>query len=130
LFYYTENQYLKTIITRNKMEKLISCCGLNCAGCDARIATMNDDNELRTATAEKWKAMYDAPGLSAEMINCTGCREAGVKFDHCYKCEIRNCAQGRGFETCGECPEMGTCNIVAPVHQYVPEAIENLRSLN
>ena len=32
------------------MEKVISCCGINCAGCDARIATLTDDNELRAKT--------------------------------------------------------------------------------
>ncbi len=34
------------------MEKLISSCGLDCAGCDARNATLANDNELRTKTAE------------------------------------------------------------------------------
>ncbi len=32
------------------MEKLIACCGLNCATCDARIATITDDNEMRAKT--------------------------------------------------------------------------------
>ena len=35
------------------MEKLIACCGLNCAGCEARIATINDNDDLRCKTAEK-----------------------------------------------------------------------------
>ena len=112
------------------MEKLISCCGLNCAACDARIATVNDDNELRKTTAEKWKVAYSAEGLSAGMINCTGCRQEGVKFSHCYECEIRNCADSRNFSTCAECSEMETCSIIEGVHKYVPEALSNLRNLN
>ena len=40
------------------MEKVISCCGINCAGCDARIATLTDDNDLRAKTAEKWSVDY------------------------------------------------------------------------
>ena len=112
------------------MEKLISCCGLNCATCDARTATINNDDDLRKATAEKWRVAYGAPDLTFDMINCTGCREEGVKFSHCEVCEIRNCAKSKGFETCGDCPEMDTCGIVAAVHKYVPEAIDNLRSLN
>ena len=112
------------------MEKIISCCGLNCATCDARIATVSNDNDLRVATAEKWGKMYDAAQLTADMINCTGCREPGVKFSHCYDCEIRKCVKAHGFETCGECPELTGCTIVAQVHQYVPEALGNLRSLN
>ncbi len=112
------------------MEKLISCCGLNCATCDARIATMNNDNELRIATAEKWRAGFNAPNLTPEMINCTGCREEGAKFSHCTQCEIRNCAKAKGFNTCGDCPELETCNIVSAVHKYVSEALTNLKDLN
>jgi hypothetical protein len=112
------------------MEKIISCCGLNCASCDARIATINNDNQLRKATAEKWKVAYQTDSLTAEMINCTGCREEGVKFSHCGVCEIRNCSKAKGYSTCGDCSEMEICTIVSGVHKYVPEAIQNLRELN
>jgi hypothetical protein len=112
------------------MEKLISCCGLNCATCDARIATISNDDELRKETAAKWKSMYNAAELSYDKINCTGCREEGVKFSHCNECEIRKCVSAKGFNTCGDCEEMEFCSIVSGVHQYVPEAIENLKNLN
>lgn len=112
------------------MEKIISCCGLDCATCDARVATIKNDNELRISTAEKWKVMYQAADLNADMINCTGCREEGVKFSHCNVCEIRNCVKAKGFNTCGDCAEMETCTIVSAVHKYVPEAKANLKNLN
>jgi len=112
------------------MEKLISCCGLNCVACDARIATVTNDDELRKATAETWRVQYNVHDLAYTTINCSGCREEGVKFSHCNVCEIRNCVKSKDFNTCGDCPEMDTCTIVAPIHNYVPEAITNLRSLN
>jgi len=112
------------------MKKLIACCGLNCAGCEAYIATINNDDKLRAATAEKWKKMYNAPYIPPETINCTGCREDGVKFAHCFNCEIRKCVNAKGYSTCGDCPEMDGCKIVAMIHKHVPEAIANLRSLN
>lgn len=112
------------------MGKLISCCGLDCATCDARIATLANDNELRAKTAEKWKVQHNAEGLTPEMINCTGCSEAGVKFNHCEQCEIRKCALANGFKTCAECEKLENCSIVKNVHQYVPEALQNLKSLN
>lgn len=111
------------------MNTLIACCGLNCENCDARIATINNDDELRKLTAEKWRELYNSPHLTSEMINCTGCRPDGVKFDYCAKCEIRKCVAGKGFETCGDCEEMDNCAIVSMVHKFVPEAIENLRQL-
>jgi hypothetical protein len=112
------------------MEKLISCCGLNCATCDARTATIKNDDILRKTTAEKWRVGYNAPDLTYTMINCTGCREEGVKFSHCDMCEIRNCVKAKGFNTCGDCQEMETCIIVSGVHKYLPEAKTNLLALN
>jgi len=112
------------------MEKLIACCGLNCKSCDAWIATINDDNDLRASTAVKWGEMFNASQLTAGMINCTGCREPGVKFSHCHDCGIRSCVKSRGYETCGECADLKTCQIVAQILQYVPDALENLNSLN
>jgi hypothetical protein len=112
------------------MEKIISCCGLNCATCDARIATINNDDQLRNTTAEKWKVAYKTADLSSEMINCTGCREEGAKFSHCDVCEIRNCVKAKGYDTCGDCKDMETCSIVSGVHKYVPDAILNLRGLS
>jgi len=112
------------------MEKLISCCGLNCATCEARIATINNDDELRKATAEKWKTVYNVPDMSPAMINCTGCREEGVKIGHWSMCQIRNCVKLKGFETCGECKDLETCSIVSVVLKNVPDALQNLRNLN
>jgi hypothetical protein len=110
------------------MEKVISCCGLNCATCDARIATLSNDNELRKATAEKWRAMFN-PDITAEMINCTGCREEGVKFSHCNMCQIRSCVAEKSFNTCADCDKMDSCELVAGIHKAVPECIQNLREL-
>jgi hypothetical protein len=112
------------------MEKLIACCGLNCETCDARIATIKNSDELRKTTAEKWQKMFNAPAINIESINCTGCRADGVKFAHCDACEIRNCVKAKGYETCGDCADMATCQIVAMVHKFAPDAIANLKQLN
>ncbi len=112
------------------MEKVIACCGLNCATCDARIATLANDNELRAQTAEKWKVQHGAVDITAEMINCTGCREDGVKFAHCNECEIRKCADEKEFKTCAQCNELDTCETVKSLLQFVPEALTNLKNLN
>jgi hypothetical protein len=112
------------------MEKFISCCGLNCAGCDARIATLANDDELRKTTAEKWRVMYNSPGITPEMINCTGCREPGDKIGHWAECGIRKCAVSKGFQTCGECDQVESCEIIKPVLQFAPDALSNLRSLS
>lgn len=111
------------------MEKIIACCGLDCATCEARIATLANDDELRSQTSEKWKIQFSAD-ITAQMINCTGCKAAGAKFSHCTECEIRNCVKSRSFQTCADCTEMERCELLKNIHQYVPEAISNLKSLN
>ena len=111
------------------MKELISCCGLNCDECDARIATINNDDKLRETTAEKWKVEYNAQGITAAMINCTGCRIEGVKFGHCSECKIRKCVQQKGYATCADCADMETCETVGWLHNSVPQAKTNLLSL-
>lgn len=111
------------------MKKLIACCGLDCSTCDAWKATLADDNALRAKTAENWKVQFSAD-ITPEMINCTGCREEGVKFAHCAECEIRNCVKSKGFETCADCEKLEDCKHTKNIHQYVPEALLNLKSLN
>jgi hypothetical protein len=111
------------------MEKIISCCGLNCAACEARIATLTNNNELRKETAEKWQKAYNSPGITAEMINCTGCMEPGIKIGHASECQVRNCAIAKGYKSCSECIDLTTCTIVAQIHKFAPEALQNLMSL-
>ena len=112
------------------MEKIISCCGLNCTTCEARIATIKNDDELRKATAEKWKTLYNSPDIAPETINCTGCREEGVKLGHWSMCQIRVCAAAKGFKTCGECKDLEQCSIISGVLKFAPDALSNLKSLN
>ena len=111
------------------MKQLIACCGLDCESCDARIATVSNDDELREETAQKWTAMNHAPEITAATINCMGCRADGVKFAYCSDyCEIRKCVYEKGFMTCGDCKELDQCQIVGAVLQHAPGAKENLLS--
>ena len=85
------------------MKQLIACCGLDCEGCDARIATVGNDNELREKTARKWSEMNNAPEITAATINCMGCRADGAKFAYCSDyCEIRKCVNKKRLNTCGD----------------------------
>lgn len=109
------------------IKQLIACCGLNCEKCDARIATVNNDDTLREKTAKLWSEMNHAP-ITAEMINCMGCRADGVKTPFCESlCEIRQCVLKKGFETCADCPNMKTCKTVGMILSNNPDAMHNLR---
>lgn len=108
------------------MKQLIAFCGLDCEKCDARIATMNNDDALREKTAKAWSEMNKVE-ITTEMINCMGCRADGVKFAYCQNmCPIRQCALAKGYETCGDCSEMETCQKVGMVIGDNDEARCNL----
>lgn len=50
------------------MNNYIACCGLNCETCDARIATINDDNELRNKVAKERN--YETCGKCGDLMSC------------------------------------------------------------
>lgn len=109
-----------------KNKDLIACCGLDCGNCDARKATINDDDELRAETAKKWAEANNAP-IRPEHINCMGCRTEGVKYIFCDEmCPIRKCVMGKGYDNCGDCADVDVCGIVGNLFRNVPEARENL----
>lgn len=108
------------------MKQLIAFCGLDCENCDARIATINNDQTLREKTAKEWSEMNNAD-IKPEDINCMGCRADGVKCSYCQSmCPIRQCAKAKGFETCGDCKKTDICPKVGTVIGNNSEARENL----
>jgi hypothetical protein len=83
---------------------------------------------MRREVAEKWSSQYQAT-ITAEMINCTGCRMEGVKVGHWNECGIRLCAVSKGYEHCGECDDISKCANIKFVLDHVPDALQNLKSL-
>ena len=109
------------------MNTRIAYCGLNCETCDAYLATIHDDQALREKTAKLWADLNHAPILP-EHINCRGCRADGTKTVFCeHLCAIRRCATEKGMPTCGDCPDMETCQTVGAILANNPEARKNLR---
>ena len=111
------------------MNILIAKCGLDCEKCEARIATMNNDNELRIEVAKKWSASNGVE-ITPEMINCVGCNLDGAKTIFCDKmCQIKQCASKKNYQTCASCSEMETCDLIKMVTSNSKEALENLKKV-
>ena len=110
------------------MKKYIACCGLDCESCEARRATVNDDDSLRQKVAKEWSELNGVE-ITPEMINCVGCRIDGVKTPFCDSlCPIRQCALERSVETCGTCADMGKCEKLCMITENNADALENLKS--
>lgn len=108
------------------MKQLISICGIDCEKCDARIATINNDDELRKKTAGYWSRLNNVE-IPADAISCTGCRSDGIKTQFCESmCGLRKCATAKGYETCAECTEMKSCELRKSIVNFNPDADDNL----
>lgn len=109
------------------MRDLIAICGLDCEKCEARIATLNNDDALRAKVAAEWSVLNQAE-ITPEMINCVGCRVEGPKTPFCASmCPIKKCARSKGYETCGECADLKTCNDICMITGSDPQVYENLK---
>ncbi len=111
------------------MNDYIAYCGLDCGTCEARLATVNNDDSQRSKVAKLWSELNKAE-ITPEMINCSGCRIEGVKTPYCESlCPIRQCALGKGYETCGSCVDLEKCEKVAMITGNNNKALLNLKGL-
>ena len=109
--------------------QFIGCCGLDCKKCDARIATITNDNALREKTATLWTKLNGVT-ITPEMINCTGCRIAGAKTPFCDKfCPVHNCVREKELDTCADCGQMDGCPTLGLIATNSPFVLENLKKL-
>ena len=112
------------------MKDLIAYCGLDCEKCEARIATINNDDLLRKKVAKLWSKLNGIE-ITKEMINCEGCRVNGVKTPFCDSlCEIRKCAMNNKYNTCGDCDNLDNCNKIKMIMEHNDEAYNNLKELD
>ena len=111
------------------MKKYIAYCGLDCESCEARLATVNNDAALRQKVAKEWSDLNGVE-ITPEMINCVGCRIDGDKTPYCeLLCPIRQCALGRGVETCGDCGEKESCEKLGAITEHNADAAARLRAV-
>lgn len=78
----------------NKNSNAVAVCGLYCGAC-WNWSKWHDKEDRFTPPEDD----------VTDQTVCDGCRSSRVSSG-CAKCGIRECAQSRGFATCGECAEM------------------------
>ena len=106
-------------------DEKISFCGIICSQCEAYIATLNNDDDLRKETAEKWSKTYNGD-IKPEHVNCRGCTSTEEPlFSHCKVCEFRLCGIEKGVENCAHCNEY-PCEKLANFQAHVPGVKDTL----
>lgn len=99
---------------------MIAYCGLDCSKCEAYLATVENSQEKRVETAQKWSKMYQHE-MKPEQINCDGCKSDGTKFFHCNNCEIRQCCISKNVDHCAACDNY-ICDTLAGFIKLAPQA--------
>lgn len=86
------------------MEGIIAPCGIDCSQCDAYIATVRNDTEIKKKLAEGYLKKFNKE-IALEDLDCNGCNQGGKHIGFCSKCSIRACAYEKGYSTCAECSD-------------------------
>jgi hypothetical protein len=112
------------------MGQMIAVCGLDCAACDAYIATQAKDEPAKEKIAAQWQKNYNTPDIDAVYVTCDGCLTlSGRLGGHCKECEPRLCAVERGFANCGLCPDYG-CEKISGLLKFIPDAKARLDGIH
>ena len=115
--------------TMKNTNQLIGCCGLDCEKCDARNATITNDNALRKKTAALWTKLNGVT-ITPDMINCSGCRTEGAKTPFCDKlCPVHNCVREKKLDTCADCEKMDKCSTLGDIIVNSPSVLNNLKQI-
>lgn len=110
------------------MGKQLGACGLDCASCEAFIATKNNDPQEIARIAEVWSKQFEAD-IHPEHIWCDGCISTSErKCAHCSDCEIRACSVKNGLDNCALCKDY-PCAQLSEFLAQVPVAKANLEEV-
>jgi hypothetical protein len=105
------------------MNQMIAFCGLDCAKCEAYIATQANDDAAKERVAAKWRREYNAPDITVASVTCDGCvTRAGRLGGYCSQCPIRACGVARGIANCAHCADYSACDKLADFFKTVPDA--------
>jgi hypothetical protein len=111
------------------MAKIQAYCGIECAECEAYIATQKDDRAELEAVAKKWAAQFGGKEMGADACVCDGCSTGKrAATAHSLTCGIRVCASKRGVVTCAHCPDYG-CATLQGFFAFAPVLKEKLETI-
>jgi hypothetical protein len=109
------------------MSEIIAYCGLDCAGCDAFIATQAKDLERKKEMAKRWTKGLDVE-FRPEDIDCTGCMSDKISGWCTKVCKIRPCAEARKVKTCAHCEDY-RCEKLEEFLSNEPKAARTLEGI-
>jgi hypothetical protein len=79
---------------------LIGACGDDCSFCPRYRASLSNDPSELNRVKELWVSFgWRSPDIDVQELKCSGC----CIGNKCSYPELRDCAFGKGYSTCGRC---------------------------
>ena len=97
------------LVIKTNMDKMIGYCGINCEKCEARIATIKDDDKMREEVSRKWCELFHTDIITPD--------------------KIKPCVTSKGYGSCAECAEIDSCTKLAAEIGNNEDARNNLKHL-
>ncbi len=105
------------------MNPLIAFCGLDCAKCEAYLATQANDDTAKERLIAKWRKEYNAPDINLAAVTCDGCVSVdGRHGGYCGQCPIRACGVAHQVANCAYCADYDACDRLTGFFKTVPDA--------
>ncbi len=111
------------------MNPLIAFCGLDCAKCDAYLATQANDEAAQQRLLIKWRQEYNSPDMPIAAVICDGCTSSGRLGGYCSECPVRACSVSRQMANCAYCSDYASCEKLAHFLSLAPQAKANLEEI-
>ncbi len=112
------------------MTRLIAFCGLDCAQCEAYIATQANDEMAKERLVAKWRVEYNSPNMPLAAVTCDGCTTVnGRAGGYCSECPIRACGIEHKVANCAHCTDYATCEKLSGFLANVPVAKATLEGI-
>lgn len=90
-------------------------CGWHCGmHCKMYKATKENDEALKKESYEAWKwKEKTGKEFDADMVFCYGCKVHDKPLNLLLQqCTVRSCAMEKRFESCVQCPDLKTCDMI------------------
>jgi len=110
------------------MPTLTARCGLNCAECEAYLATQKHDPAELEILVKKWGEMFHKD-ITVKDVLCDGCTTLSDRHcSYCYECGVRKCAEERQLANCAVCSDYG-CATLTAFWAFAAKSKENLEAI-
>jgi hypothetical protein len=120
--------YTKT--EESSMNQQIAFCGLDCAKCEAYLATQANDDAAKARIVAKWQVEFNSPDIPLEAATCDGCVKVGGRLGgYCGQCPIRACGVAHKIANCAYCTDYDGCGKLVDLFKSAPDARARLDAL-